>query len=116
MSVALGGGASVVDRLVRRGPEIPMHARGNRGIPETVRHQDPDHLLLRVGIPRRAIATVPAVSARDRLEVFAPDEDGDAEAPSAVVSEAGEEIRSGLLLERDVVGRHELNRGPDRMR
>src|SRR5712691_5024898 len=53
--------ASVVDHLVGRGPEVEIDTRRNGGIPEALGHQDRDHLLRGVRIPRRAVAAVPAV-------------------------------------------------------
>src|SRR5262245_27557340 len=82
---------SVVDRRVRRGPEIGVHARcPGKGQP--LRHQYADHLLCRVRRPRRAVAAIPAVPAGHRAHVVAPGDHRHAEAPPAVVPEAGERV------------------------
>src|SRR5438270_8472006 len=74
-------GASVVDRLIGRGPEIEKDARRTGGIPDALGHQNPDQLLLGVHVPRRAVAAVPAVPSRGRRQIVAPGHDGDAESP-----------------------------------
>src|SRR6516162_2899431 len=52
----------VVDRLVDQSPEIATHSRRDGGGPGALGHQDPDHVLPRVRIPRGPQAAVPAVS------------------------------------------------------
>src|SRR5262245_60791060 len=42
---------SVVDRLVRQGPEIPDDLRRERRFPHPLGHQHADQILLRVDIP-----------------------------------------------------------------
>lgn len=42
------------------------------GVPETLGHQDPDHVLFRVDIPGCAVAAIPAVPSRDIGHVVAP--------------------------------------------
>src|SRR5712691_5346458 len=103
---------SVVDRLVGRGPEIAIDRGSDRRIPDALGHEDAGHVLPGVGVPGRAVAAVPAVGSDRARPVVAPGDDGHAEAPAAVVPEAGEEIGSCLLLRGEVVGRHQLDRGP----
>jgi hypothetical protein len=63
---------SVVDRLVGRGPEIEIDVRSPGGIPDALGHQDPDQVLLRVRIPGRTIAAVPAEPSGDRPHIVTP--------------------------------------------
>src|SRR5216684_6675309 len=100
----------IVDSLVGGGPEIAIDRRSNRGIPHALGHEDAGHVLPGVGIPRRAIAAVPAVGSDRARQIVAPGDNGHAEAPAAVVPETGEEIGSRLLFRADVVGRHQLDR------
>src|SRR6267378_617007 len=102
----------VVDRLVGSGPEIAIYGGGHRRLPDALGHEDAGHVLPGVGVPGRAVAAVPAVGPDRPRQIVAPGDDGHAEAPAAVVPEAGKEIRNRLLLRGDVVGRHQLDRGP----
>jgi hypothetical protein len=52
--------ASVVDRLIGRGPEIEKDTGRTGGVHEALGHQDPDHVFLGVRIPGRAYAAIPA--------------------------------------------------------
>src|SRR6266404_2316425 len=100
---------SVVDRLVDRGPEIGDDVRTARRIPQALRHEDRDHVLLRIHVGGGAVAAVPAEPARDTRQIVAPGDDGQTEAPAAAVPEAGEEVRSSLLFGGDMVRRHQLD-------
>src|SRR5437762_2719796 len=53
-------GCSVVDRRVGRGPEVETDIRGIGGGPGPLGHQDRDHVLPRIRVPRGAQAAVPA--------------------------------------------------------
>src|SRR5271154_3097364 len=53
------GAKSVVDGLIGRGPEVAIDGRAARRIPEALRHQDRNHVLLGIRMGRGAIATVP---------------------------------------------------------
>src|SRR3712207_7524992 len=65
-----------------------------------------------------ATTEIYTLSLHDALPIclpgVAPRRHRDAEPPAAAVPEAGEEGGRGLLLRRDVVGRHQLDRRPDR--
>src|SRR5437899_839166 len=102
----------VVDRLVGGGPEIAIDRGGDRRIPDALGHEDSGDVLPGVGVPGRAVAAVPAVGPDRAREVVAPRDDGHAEAPAAVVPETGKEIGRRFLFRGDVVGRHQLDRGP----
>src|SRR5712691_3002158 len=103
---------SVVDRLVGRGPEIAIDRGSDRRIPDALGHEDAGDVLPGIGVPGRAVAAVPAVGSDRARQVVAPGDDGHSEAPAAVVPEAGEEVRRRFLFRGDVVGRHQLDRGP----
>src|SRR3712207_6886400 len=66
--------------------------------PTLFRSQDPDQLLPRVHVPRRAVATVPAVTSGGRRQVVAPDHDGDAESPAVRSEEHTSELQSRQYL------------------
>src|SRR5712692_3124486 len=102
----------VVDRLVGGGPEIAIDRRCDRRIPDALGHEDAGHVLPGVGVPRCPVTAVPAEGSGRARHIVAPRDDGHPEAPAAVVPEAGKEIGSRLLFRGDVVGRHQLDRGP----
>src|SRR5207247_517759 len=59
-----------------------------------------------------AHAAVPAELADGRRHVVPAGDDGHAEPPAVAVEVAGDQARRRLLLGRQLVGRHELDRGP----
>src|SRR5712692_11162961 len=87
----------VVYRLVGGGPEIAIDRGSDRRIPHALGHEDSRQVLPGVGVPRRAVAAVPAVGSDRARQIVAPGDDGHAEAPAAVVPEAGEEVGRRFL-------------------
>src|SRR5712692_10998672 len=102
----------VVYRLVGGGPEIAIDRGGDRRIPDALGHEDAGHVLPGVGVPGRAVTAVPAEGSDRARQIVAPGDDGHAEAPAAVVPETGKEIGRHFLFRGEVVGRHQLDRGP----
>ena len=92
-----------------------MLDRQEARVPETLGHQDPDHVLLGVAIPGGAVAAVPALPSGGR-HIIAPGGHGHAEAPAAVVPEAGEEEGHHLLFGGDVSVVISSTESLDRMR
>src|SRR5208282_2077687 len=86
---AVGGDwrdASVIDRLVGRGPEIETDIwRPGRG-PGALRHQNPDQVLARVRSPGGPQAAVPAELADRSRHLLAPHDHGEAEAPAVALA------------------------------
>src|ERR1700687_3844520 len=105
----LRGRASIVDRLIGRGPEVAEYARSLRRFQEALRHEDPDHVFPGIRIAGGAQAAIPAEPAH-RPQLVTPGGDRNAEPPSPVVAE--EDVGSGFLLGWELVCRHELGGRP----
>ena len=80
--------ASVVDRLVGRGPEVETDIRRTGGGPGALGHQDGDHVLPGIGIPGSAHSAIPAEPSGNRCHVVAPGDHGHAKPPAVAVKVA----------------------------
>src|SRR5260370_39301251 len=98
---------SVIDRLIGRGPEVAADIRRTWGRPRALRHQDRDHLLPRVRVPRCTQAAVPTVPSDRPRHIVAPGVDGHAEPPAVAVEVARNQPKR-LLRSCQLIGRHDL--------
>src|SRR5262249_11590331 len=94
--------------LVCRGPKIAIDGWTSRRIPQPLRHEDRDHLLVGIGGPRRTIAAFPPESSRHPRYVVSSGDNGETKPPTARRVE--DHLRSHLLLGGDLIRRHGLDR------
>ncbi len=108
-------GASVLDCLVGRAPEIEIDSRSVWGIPDALCHKDRDHGPFGIEIRGRSVPTVPAEPSGNSRHVIATRDDGQAEALSAVVPKPRKKPRSICIPGQGRVERRLVAMRPQRL-
>src|SRR5258707_8768700 len=84
ISKVIASSPSIIDGLIGQGPEIHHRTRWLRRIHHPLGQQNSSEILGGIGIPRRAVAAIPAEPARHIAEIVTPCEDRKAHAPASV--------------------------------
>src|SRR5712692_12096888 len=107
-----GRGDSVVDRLIGCRPEIATDIRRTGRGPGALGHQEADHVLPGIRPPGGAQAAVPSELSDGPGHVVAPGDHGQTEPPAVAIEIAPAQTGRRLLLGRELIGRHGLDRRP----
>src|SRR6266852_9950660 len=107
-----GRGDSVVDRLIGCRPEIATDIRRTGRGPGALGHQEADHVLPGIRAPGGAQAAVPSELSDGPGHVVAPGDHGQTEPPAVAIEIAPAQTGRRLLLGRELIGRHGLDRRP----
>src|SRR5882757_7737895 len=84
ISKVIAPSPSIIDGLIGQGPEIQHCTRWLRRIRHPLGQQNSGEILGGDGIPRRALAPIPAEPARHIAEIVTPGEDRETHAPASV--------------------------------